>query len=336
MARYRRPIIIGLIVLLCVGVGEFWLYAANRLGFYVHQPILGGQSLADLCQSSDIGGFPFRLKLSCTGLTAPVRVGGGVIYAGVEEAHGVASLFSPNHIVLTISSPLVIQRSNGAPVAKLRHDGMTLDVAWGLSGVAAMRLNATSLDWRPESPEAGVAVNVQNLAVEAVPQGGPDTPAGLRYDLVADGVTAPALQALLKDKAPGHFAASGEITPPPKPGRDWRAALEDWRKKSGALRIQHMEWRSGDLSLRLDGALSLDDNHRPAGRLNVAAHGAGPLLTRLGVPAAAQAPDLLGALLGKTTAANAGTGALKLPLTLANGQILMGPLRLPATLRPLY
>ena len=76
MAGYRRPLIIGFLLLLCLAVGEFWLYSAHRLGDYMHKRALGGVSVADLCQSSDIGGFPFRLKVSCDGFAAPVRMGG--------------------------------------------------------------------------------------------------------------------------------------------------------------------------------------------------------------------------------------------------------------------
>ena len=116
-----------------------------------------------LCQSSDIGGFPFRLKVSCDGFAAPVRIGGENVFFGAEEAHGVASLFSPNHIQLAFSSPLVARKADGSPLAKLRHDGMVLDIAWSLSGLSQARLDMKSLDWRPESPQAGVAFNVQNL-----------------------------------------------------------------------------------------------------------------------------------------------------------------------------
>jgi hypothetical protein len=335
MSRYRRHIIIGLIILGCVGIGEFWLYAAHQLGGYVHQPAFGGASLADLCETSEIGGFPFRLKLSCKNLAAPVSAGESVFYAGVEEANGVASLFSPNHIVLTFSSPLVIRTKGGAPFAKLRHDGMTLDLAWGLSGVSKARLDVKSLDWRPEAAEAGVAVNVQSLAASIEPQSGPEG-ATLNYDVDAQGVVAPVLQALLKSNEPGHFVATGKIAPPPA-GADWRAALEDWRKRSGVLGIEKLEWRSGELSLRLDGALALDDSHRPIGRLNFAAQGAGPVLASLGIPAgAAQAGNILGALFGRGPAPQGAANTVTLALTLADGKVLIGPFRLPAVLQPLY
>ncbi len=337
MALTRRSVVVILIVLLCLGVGEFWFYAANRLGYYVNQPLVGGKPLADLCDSSDTTGFPFRLKLGCHELTAPLRVGGALFYVGIEDAQGVASLFSPNHLVLTLSSPIVIRKADGSPFAKIRHDGMTLDAVWGFSGLQQVRLDATAFDWRPESPAAGVAVNIQTLTASASPLGDPNAPASLHYDLSGDGVTAPALQALLNSTGAGRFAASGDIAPAPRLGEDWRAALDDWRRKPGSLTIQKMEWQAGDVSLRLDGALSIDDAHRASGRLNLAAQGAGALLVRFGVPSSSvQTQNLLGALLGQGAGAKGEANALRLPLTLANGEVFIGPFRLRQKLQPLY
>jgi hypothetical protein len=336
MARYRRPLIIGLIVLLCVAIGEFWLYSANRLAGYMHERALGGMSLADLCHSSDIGGFPFRLKLDCKEFAAPVRMGGGVVLFGAEEAHGVASLLSPNHIVLTLSSPVVMQTSAGAPVAKLRHDGMTLDIAWSLGGLSSAQLDMKALDWRPETPRAGLAFHLQSLTARAEPQAGQDA-GSIRYELTGDGLTMPALQTWLQQNDPALFTLAGTLTPAPAPAQDWRAAAEDWRQKSGAVTIDRFQWRSGDVNLTIDGALALDEAHRPAGKLNVRAEGAGPLMARLGLPVgAAQAGAVLGALFGKPPAPNAKADALSLPLTLAGGQIYLGPVRLPPTVGPLY
>jgi hypothetical protein len=336
MARFRRPLLIGLILLIAVGLGEFWLYSSNRLAGYLHQRTIGGVSLADLCQTSDIGGFPFRLKLNCNGFAAPLRAGGGVIVAGAEEAQGEASLFSPDHIILTLSSPLVLREQGGAPLAKLRHDGMTIDIAWTLTGLSQARIDMKSLDWRPEQAKAGVAFNLRDLTATLAPQASQDGGA-LRFRVSGDGLTVPALQALLKTSDLGQFTIGGAVTPPPAPASDWRAAVEDWRQKAGAIAIDQCEWSTNDMKLRAVGALSLDDAHRPAGKLDVTAEGIGPLLTGLGLPVGAvQAQGLVNVLLGKAATQAKTPNAISLPMTLTNGQIFIGPMRVRATVLPLY
>lgn len=332
-SRFLRRLFIGLILALCLGVGEFWLYAAHQLGRYVNEQSFGGASLADFCASSDIGGFPFRLRLSCDNFSAPMRTAQGDILAKAEEAHGEASVFAPNHIVLTLSSPIVLLKPDGAPLAKLRHDGMTLDFTWSTHGLEAADLAIASLDWRPEAPQAGLAFNVQKLTARTKPL----ADGALHFDLAGEGLTAPLVQKWLQKTDLGHFEISGRIAPAPRQTGDWRTAVEDWRRQAGVVGIDTFDWQAGDLDLHADGALSLDDAHRAAGRLNVAAKGAGPILTRLGLPvSAAQAQNLISALLGKPAAKAGGDGAISLPLVLAKGQVFLGPLRLPATLAPLY
>jgi hypothetical protein len=333
-SRFLRRLALGLVLLLCLALGEFWLYSANKLAGYMHQKTFGGASVADFCTSSDVGGFPFRLRVKCAGFAAPLRIGQSDVLAKVEEARGEASIFAPGHLVMTLSSPVSLQKPDGTPFAKLRHDGLTLDVAWSRAGLDKANLDIAALDWRPEQPEAGVAFNLQKFAAQIQPL---RDEGALRFDISGDGLTSPLLQSLIQKNDLGRFTLNGKITPAPAPSEDWRAALDAWRQKSGAVTIEQFDWRTGDLELRVDGALALDEAHRPSGRLNLAAKGAGPLLARMGVPAfAAQAQNILGALLGKPKANPQDPNTLVLPLVLANGQVLLGPLRLPASLSPLY
>ena len=115
-----------------------------------------------------------------------------------DEAHGVASVFAPNHIVLSLSSPMTLKRLDGGEFAKLRHDGLKLDLAWTTAGLNKASLDAIAMDWRPEAIEAGIAFNVQKLVIGAetiaAPNGGVSA---LHFDIAGDGITAPVVQALL-------------------------------------------------------------------------------------------------------------------------------------------
>ena len=106
-----------------------------------------------------------------------------------------ASIFAPNHIILTLSSPLNLQKAGGAPLARLRHDGLTLDVAWKASGLDKASLDVAALDWRPDSPEAGIAFNLQTLTAQAAWLSNP-TGGAVHFDFVGDGLTAPVVQSL--------------------------------------------------------------------------------------------------------------------------------------------
>ncbi|WP_294538213.1 DUF2125 domain-containing protein [uncultured Rhodoblastus sp.] len=333
-SRLLRRLGLGLVLLVCLAIGPFWLYSANRLAAYMDQKTFGDASVADFCASSDIGGFPFRLRVKCGGFSAPLSIGQNDVLAKVEQARGEASIFSPGHLSMSLSSPVSLQKPDGSVFAKLRHDGLTLDVAWSRAKLDKANLDVAALDWRPESNDAGVAFNLQKLSAQLQPL---REEGALRFDLAGEGLTSPLLQALIQKSDLGHFALKAKISPAPAPAADWRAALDLWRQNAGAVAIEQFDWQAGELALRIDGTLALDEAHRPSGRLTLAAKGAGPLLTRLGVPAfAAQAQNIIGALLGKPAAQPEDRDAIVLPLVLAKGQVFLGPLRLPASLAPLY
>lgn len=330
MTLSRRSVFIGVFLAIGVSFGLFWLYAAQKLGDFLHQPLAGGQTLADLCESSDIGGFPFRLKLGCRHLVAPIRIGGKNLFIGMDEARGAASVMAPGHVVLTLSSPILLRDDKGEDFGSLRHDGLTLDLSFDRKGLAAARLDGAAVDWRPDLPQAGIALHSAQLTAEAS-----RAEDGVGFSTQARDVVAPALQNLLNDRNPGQFALTGVLAPAPDPALAGAAALDDWRDRKGALRLDSLNWQSGAFALNITGALALDDQHRLTGKLNLSTQGGGPLLAALGVPSGAlQAGNLLDALLGAPK--NPNPNGLDLTVTLVNGRVAVGPLRLPLRLDPLY
>ncbi|MCW2314692.1 hypothetical protein M2322_000212 [Rhodoblastus acidophilus] len=336
LSRFSSRVLLGVVATLALGLSLVWLFAAQKLGDYLHRPAFNGAAFADFCGGSEIGGFPFRLKLTCSRMRAPVRVGDADLLFTADEVKGAASLWAPNHVVLSFSSPAALRGRDGG-FAKLRHDGATLDFAWGLGGLTEATVDARALDWRPEAIEAGPAFNAQALHFQARPALRDGQPS-LRVEANIDGLSSPLLQSLLRDPAPSAFAVSGDLTPLLAPRNDWRRALEDWRLAQGTARIDKGEWRWGALAAQFDGTLALDDARRLAGTLNIRARGAGPLAARLGLPLAPGAANaLLGALLGgKPPAQNQPQDdSLALTLRLAQGGAYLGPLQVGA-LAPLY
>lgn len=338
LSRLASRILLGVAAVLTLGFCFGWLYGAQKLGDYMHQPAFNGAALADFCGASEIGGFPFRLKLTCTKLKAPLSGDANALVFVADEVKGVANLWSPDHVTLSFSSPVALHGPR-AGFAKLRHDGATLDFVWDdARGLTQATVNGRALDWRPEVLEAGPAFNVQALRFSARPasRDGVDS---LRVEAGADGVTALLLQRLLGDSAPSAFAVSGDLYPLLPPNDDWRQALEDWRQAQGTARIDKGEWRWGALSAEFDGVLGLDDAHRLAGNLNVKARGAGSLAARFGLPLAPDAAGaLLGALLGGKPAQPADKprdDTIALNLRLAQGGAFLGPFRIGAV-APLY
>jgi hypothetical protein len=335
-SRLAFRLLLGAATALMLAFSLFWLFAAQQLGHYLHQPAFNGAAFVDFCATSEITGFPFRLKLTCGGLKAPLQTGGGELVFTAEEVKGAASLWSPNHAVLNFSSPVVLRSADGA-FAKLRHDGAALDVAWGMDGLTEAAVQARALDWRPEAPDAGPAFNAQSLEFAARPS----TRNGvriLRVEADVDGLTAPLLQSLLGNPAPSALSLAGDLYPLLTPHENWRAALEDWRKAKGLARIERGDWRWGTLTASFAGVLALDDARRLVGTIDIDARGAGALAARLGLPVAPGAAGaLLRALLGGKPPPQdkPQDDSIAMTLRLTDGAAFLGPLKI-GTLAPLY
>jgi len=338
LSRLASRVALGAVAVVALGFCFGWLYGAQKLGDYLHQPAFNGATLADFCGASEIGGFPFRLKLTCRNLKAPLSGGENPLVFTSDEVKGVANLWSPDHVTLSFSSPAALIDAQGG-FAKLRHDGATLDFVWDdARGIVQAEVKGRAIDWRPEVLRAGPAFNVQALWFSAHPASR-DGVESLRVEAGADGVTAPVLKSLLGDSAPTGIAVSGDLYPLLPPNDDWRQAVEDWRQAQGKARIDKGEWRWGSVSAQFDGLLGLDETHRLAGKLNVKARGAGPLAARLGLPLAPDAAGaLLGAIFGGKPAASPDKprdDSIALTVNLAQGAAFVGPFRI-GTLTPLY
>jgi hypothetical protein len=117
--------------------------------------------------------------------------------------------------------------------------------------------------------------------------------------------------------------------------------MELWRKAGGKLDILMLSAAKGTRQIETKGELRLDEQHRPAGQLNVAAAGLDGLLGNL--TGGRLGGNLLGMLLGQGPRANAAQPNAKPqlaslpPLRLENGFLAMGPFVIPnVRLQPLY
>ena len=124
-------------------------------------------------------------------------------------------------------------------------------------------------------------------------------------------------------------------------GGDLAQSLEQWRQAGGTAEIREFKLAKGEALVEANGALEIDSAHRLAGRIELQMTGLGPLLQRFGVaPGNAAIGGLLGGLLGGKGLPGQnqtnGKGALRLPLDLNQGRAMIGPMRLPVVLNPLY
>ena len=322
-----------------------WFFAAQQIGSRMDSWMVSQKRAGRVwaCPQRRIGGFPFKIELSCDQPGFSVTLGDRVVTGTLKRLLVLAQISAPTELFTTAESPLELDVGESQ-----RH--VTLDWAslnLRLHGLASAVPQADLVMTRPaavlrrdgEPDQTGTA---EALALHAEPS--PQRPAG---DHVVDAwltiskLAVPALDGLSGSPVPADIATSVTLSQADFPkGLTAAQLLERWRRADGRFEVTSASVVKGKMTLEGSGHVGLDVEHRVEGRLDAKAAGLEPMLARLGVPVAAlNVGNALNGLLklGKgqqPTIASAVT--LPLPLKFDNGHVYFGPLKTPVALQPLY
>ena len=334
------------LAVVAVGWSAFWKIAAGMtesgLDDWFAQERAQGRDWT--CPNRSVGGYPFRLEVRCAAPSFNGRIGAMTGAGSVGDVLVAAHLYNPSLVLAEVGSPLAFKaqdgsldlslawtrlqashrvRKGGLERDSLEIEGPVLRLAGrGLPTIAA-KAEGFEVHLRP-NPDRASAVSAMDLALRL------------------SKLEAPALDGLSGYAGPldAVFAATVLQTDALR-GGDLAQSLEQWRQAGGNMEIREFKLAKGEALVEANGALEIDSAHRLAGRIELQMTGLGPLLQRFGVaPGNAAIGGLLGGLLGGKGLPGQnqtnGKGALRLPLDLNQGRAMIGPMRLPVVLNPLY
>lgn len=277
------------------------------------------------CTGQNLGGYPFRLELSCQPLSV---AGARGERASFEAFRAVALAYNPWHVIVEADSPVAVE-GNGL-VAGLKAGWTTAR--------ASLRLGTAALDRSDveivapvvslaDDTVAGSAA-LANLHLRRSPDTAEDAEAALRLDALALPGTAAPVDVLANVRLAGGAAL---LAPG---GADPLALL----KREGALTVRDLRLASGGVTLSATGSLWLDEAGRLNGTLPLTVAGAAglpPLLAPFFPEGSTVPTTLAGALaaLGQPATLNEAP-AVTVPLAFAGGTARVGFIPL-GTLPPL-
>jgi len=341
----RWKLYLPFVALAVVGLGwsAFWKVAAGMTESGLDDWFAQERSLGRdwTCPDRSVGGYPFRLELRCAAPRFTGRIGAVTGAGSVGDVLAAANLYNPSLILAQVGSPLAFKAQDGS---------LDLSLSW-TSLQASHRVRKGALDRDSLEIEGPVlriagadmpAIAAKAELFEAHLRPNPDRAAAVSaMDLALrlNKLEAPALDALTGASGPlDALLAATVLQTDAARGGNLALILESWRQAGGNMEIREAKLAKGEARVEASGALELDSAHRLAGRMEFELTGLGPLLQKLGVPAGNVAiGGLLGGLLGgKGPAPGGGKGALRLPLELNQGRAMIGPVRLPVVLNPLY
>lgn len=297
------------------------------------------------CQNRAIGGYPFRIEVTCDSLTLQrpdVRLSVGRVTA-------VAQVYQPRHVIAEIAGPL-----------RATDGRVTVDGTWRLleasfhAAPEGFQRASLVMD-APAFRVAGLApgdVEVSGRHLETHLRPNPTRGAGEgAYDgsLQVASAAIPFLDELLGGREPTDLDLAltvtrmGDVAARPVPEE-----LERWRRAGGTVDVAALTLRKGNRQLAGKGQFGIDEVHRPQGRADISAQGIEGLLGSVMGGRVGAAGGLLGALLGGAAGAtppapaSGGQGTapgLKPlpPLRLEDGRLFIGPFPIPGVrIAPLY
>lgn len=287
------------------------------------------------CTDRTIAGYPFRIELVCNTL----EMKQGTVTASFGRTEAISQVYQPRLIIAEIGGPL-----------RVTDGTVTVDGSWDLlqASIHASQTGLQRLSLAAKTPKVTVtgltpqtiATSGQSLELHLRPN--PSRAAENAYDAAFSIRQAgiPVLDTLIGGVEPTDLSADVTATQATGfQGRPIPEELERWRNAGGKLDILMLSAAKGPRRVEAKGDLRLDEQHRPAGQLNVSAAGLDGILGKVTGSRAGGA--LLGALLGQAPRAQGKNNAPQLmplpPLMIDNGFLAMGPFVIPNfRLQPLY
>ncbi|CAA2138116.1 DUF2125 domain-containing protein [Methylobacterium bullatum] len=345
------PYILLLAVVLIWSAGWFWIRgkAGSEMDAWIAREASAGRNWT--CAGRTITGYPFRIELRCASLAfsrADSRFTLGPLTAVVQ-------VYQPRQGILQASGPFHVEQ-----------DGLVADATW--TSLEASFHGTSDGFTRASLAVDGPKVSVTNAAPQPIDVAAKHlefharpTPARFATEGAVDTslrltqAAVPVLDPLLGNTAPVDMALDATVNQAAviRTGQVARE-LEAWRRAGGSLDIALLSLAKGDRRLQAQGKIALDDEHRPAGQIDIRAAGVEALVGQvMGQRFGAEKGALIGGLVGKllgggsrrqdaeaaATPAAAGDPSLKAmpPLRLTDGRLMLGPFPIPnVQVPPLY
>lgn len=324
-----------LLLLVAVAWSVAWFLIRNRAvetldGWLAAEARIGREWT---CADRTVAGYPFRIEIVCETLTLKQ----GPVTASFGRTEAIAQVYQPRLIIAEVAGPLRV--SDGRVTVQGQWDLLQASIHAAQSGLQRLSIaaNAPRFTVTGLTPQE-IATSGQRLELHLRPN--PSRAAEQAYDaaLSVKQAKIPVLDMLIGGAEPTDLNA--DVTATRAAGFQARPLAEEferWRRAGGTLDILMLSAAKGSRRVEAKGSLSLDEQHRPTGKLNLAAAGLDGLLGN--VMGNRTGGALLGALLGQNPRAqsqNSGQPQLTPlpPLTLDNGFLAMGPFVIPSVKLP--
>lgn len=267
--RFRRlPLVIGLgVAVAAAGWTAVWSMARSRLLAEVETRIAGlaDRGIVVACPDRAVGGYPFRMELSCRDPGVEIRDRG--VAASAAGLRVVAQIWDPRLVIVELDGPGMVKDAGGETAAIWRS--LRASLRWTTDGVQRLSVASEGLDLTAR-PTGRPAVRIAAAHAEA--HGRPSGDGGRDLDLA---VSLAAASLTVADKRVGPAKADLSATTtlvdflPPGPG----PALKAFAGRGGRIEPAGLALAVGGIAVEGTGRLTLDRSGVLDGMITLVARG---------------------------------------------------------------
>ena len=352
----RYAILLFIVLALIAGWTGFWKFAATKA-----QEAIDGWRLREAksgrvytCGSQDVGGFPFRIEVSCDGASAVFRTNQPVEL----KAQGltvVAQVYQPGLLISEINGPLTIGETGKSPdiVANWSLAQSSVRGTPTAPQRASLVFDAPTVDRLVGTARQNILrakhIEIHGRIAEGSAANKPVIEIALQLNQASAPTVHPAAAQPIDANATAVLRGLNDFAPKP-----WPVRFREIQAQGGRIDITQIRVQQGDILAVGAGTLSINANGRMEGQLRVTMAGLDQFLTAIGAQQRVQtSPNmdkLVGALdrlapgLGDVARQQAGANmslginmlgeqttlegkrAVTLPLRFSDGAIFLGPI----------
>ena len=273
-------VLVGLVVVLWSGL---WL--AGALVIRDQVAALAGRTPALKCAGIDVGGFPFRFDVTCSGATLDDTD----LTVKIAELRASIRVYAPTHLIVFAKGPAEVGDAFSGAAWRIDWQNLEASVRTDLFALARASLVADGVvvsDTVLDQTEIARFGHAEAHAVGIVAAAGETRDLQL-FVKVAEG-------RLPQAEAPIGLDGTAVVTQWPADLRRWGddGLLAGWAARGGGIEITGGRFESGALSADVDGTLKPDDAGLVDGTLQLRSRGLAPMMRKF------LAAPLAGALLG--------------------------------------
>ncbi|MDK9697646.1 MAG: DUF2125 domain-containing protein [Siculibacillus sp.] len=266
--RVRLPLMIGLgLAVAAAGWTAIWATARGRILAEIDTRIAGlaERGIVVACADRAIGGYPFRMELSCASPGVSLTARGITVSAAALRV--VAQVWDPRLVLVEIDGPGVGADAGGAVAAKWR--ALRASLRWSGDGVRRLSVVSDGLDLTAKpAGRPTVRLSAEHVEAHGRPSGATDLDLDLAASLAAAVLT-------VGDKRVGppraDLTASATLVGfmPPGPG----PALPAFAGRGGRIEPAKLSLAVGGVRVEGDGELVLDGAGELDGMITLVARG---------------------------------------------------------------